>query len=678
MTAMHLIFEDAGKLHFGKVLSEAQASAQIELASGKRIKVKSTHLLLTLSAAHAPQEWQEAQSLAQEFDLDLAWEFAPNEEFGFMDVAREYFQDPPTATQSAATLLGLHQAPHYFRRLGKGRFKKASAEVVQQALQAIARKKEQQAQIAEWADQLIAGQCPGDIREQLFKILFKPDKNGMHYQAVALATHRLQQPVLDVLRQAGAITSAYAFHWQRFLFEHFPKGTRFPDLPLLQSPQDLPLSDVVAYSIDDSHTTEIDDALSVQGLGTDTWVIGIHIAAPGVAITPGSAWDSVARERLSTVYMPGHKITMLPDALVKAFSLDAGQPVPALSLYVRFDSQTLACLGSETRLERITIGANLRHDQLDEQVTETWLQANPPSQTHGLPHGELQALYRLAVHLKQGRELVRGKPEQFNRPDPVFRLENVPDTGPTGEEQVHIGQRRRGAPLDLIVAEAMILANRTWGQWMADLGVPAIYRSQASLSPGIKVRMGTKPLPHAGMGVPCYAWSTSPLRRYSDLVNQWQILACVRQGPTAALVAPFKPKDTDLLAIISAFDSAYSAYNTHQSAMERFWSLKYLQQQSVTQLQAQVVRDFPDEPPMVRAAQLPLVFPLLGAPPLRRGQQVLVRLAHLDELSLDIRAEFVQLMDEAQTSDAALEEEELPQPNLVLVMEANEPENPAP
>lgn len=80
---------------------------------------------------------------------------------------------------------------------------------------------------------------------------------------------------------------------------------------------------------------------------------------------------------------------------------------------------------------------------------------------------------------------------------------------------------------------------------------------------------------------------------------------------------------------------------------------------------------------MVRAAQLPLVFPLLGAPPLRRGQQVLVRLAHLDELSLDIRAEFVQLMDEAQASDAALEEEELPQPNLVLVMEANEPENPA-
>ena len=675
---MHVIFEDAGKLHFGKVLSEAQASAQIELASGKRIKVKTAHLLLTLSDAHAQPEWTEAQALSQQFDLDLAWEFASSEEFGFQDVARDYFQDPPTPTQSAATLLGLHQAPHYFRRLGKGRFKKASAEVVQQALQAIARKKEQLAQVQAWAEQLMAGQCPDEIREQLFKILFKPDKNGLPYQAVALATQRLQQPVLEVLRQAGAISSAYAFHWQRFLFEHFPKGTRFPDLPLLSAPSDLPLSEVVAYSIDDSNTTEIDDALSVQGLGSDTWVIGIHIAAPGVAIAPGSPWDGVARERLSTVYMPGHKITMLPDALVKAFSLDAGVAVPALSLYVRFNSQTLACLGSETRLERITIAANLRHDQLDDVVTESWLLSNSPSDSHGLPHAELQALFRLAQHLKQGREQVRGKPEQFNRPDPVFRLEGVPDSGPTGDETVHIGLRRRGAPLDLIVAEAMILANRTWGQWMADLGVPAIYRSQASLSPGIKVRMGTKPLPHAGMGVPCYAWSTSPLRRYTDLVNQWQILACVRQGPTAALVAPFKPKDTDLLAIISAFDSAYSDYNSHQSAMERFWSLKFLQQQAITQLDAQVVRDFPDEPPVVRAANLPLVFLLLGAPPLRRGQQVRVRLTHLDALSLDIRAEFVTLVDEAQALDAPIEEDDLPAPSLVVVMDASEPQDPAP
>ncbi|MET0349765.1 MAG: RNB domain-containing ribonuclease [Rhizobacter sp.] len=52
-----------------------------------------------------------------------------------------------------------------------------------------------------------------------------------------------------------------------------------------------------AFSIDDSQTTEIDDALSVRGLGTGTVVVGIHIAAPGLALTPGSAIDQVARAR---------------------------------------------------------------------------------------------------------------------------------------------------------------------------------------------------------------------------------------------------------------------------------------------------------------------------------------------------------------------------------------------
>jgi exoribonuclease-2 len=197
-------------------------------------------------------------------------------------------------------------------------------------------------------------------------------------------------------------------------------------------------------------------------------------------------------------------------------------------------------------------------------------------------------LYRLAKDLKARREVVRGKPENFNRPDYNFRLVGNDGAEPTGEEPVQISTRQRGAPLDLIVAEAMILANSTWGSWMAELGVPGIYRSQASLAPGVKVRMGTKALPHAGIGVKSYAWSTSPLRRYTDLVNQWQIIACARHGKTAALAAPFKPKDAELFSIISAFDAAYSAYNGYQAGMERFWTLKYLEQQGITELTATV------------------------------------------------------------------------------------------
>jgi len=248
---------------------------------------------------------------------------------------------------------------------------------------------------------------------------------------------------------------------------------------------------------------------------------------------------------------------------------------------------------------------------------------------------------------------VRGKPENFNRPDYNFRLDSGGLSEPEGGELVSIGTRVRGAPLDLIVAEAMILANSSWGGWLNELGLPGIYRSQASLAPGVKVRMGTKALPHAGMGVAQYTWATSPLRRYVDLVNQWQIIACARHGRTAALAAPFKPKDAQLFSIISGFDAAYTAYNGFQSGIERYWTLRYLQQNAITELTASVMKDG-----LVRADTLPLVFKALGCEGLARGSHVRVRITGCDEMTLDVHASLVERLDEAQAPD---EDVELPE-----------------
>jgi exoribonuclease-2 len=361
--------------------------------------------------------------------------------------------------------------------------------------------------------------------------------------------------------------------------------------------------------------------------------------------------------------MPGHKITMLPDSVVQTYTLDAGRACPALSLYVSFNEHTLAIEHTTTRLEQVPIVANLRHDKLDHVVTEQWLtdphfQHPDPQLDQGLPRAALSFMHTLAKHLKAQREQVRGKPEQFNRPDFNFKLDGVPAHGPTGDESVQLSIRPRGAALDLIVAEAMILANSTWGQWLADLGVPGLYRSQASMAPGVKVRMGTRALPHAGIGVPCYAWSTSPLRRYTDLVNQWQLVACVQHGNTAGLVAPFKPKDANLMSIVSAFEDAYSAYNTHQATMERYWTLKYLLQQQVEEIDVTVIKAFPGEPPLVRAVDLPLVLGLAGAPVLERGALVRVRLGQVDTMALDVKATFVCLLETASPpSDDNTEEE---------------------
>jgi len=653
---MYALYEEAGKFHAGRVMSEADSSMQVELDSGKRVKVKSTNVMLKFDKPQPAELVAEAQTLAREIDLDLAWEFAPEGEFSFADLARDYFDAKAGLVQQTASLFRLFEAPHYFRRLGKGSFKKAPEETVKAALLGIERKKQQVAQIEAWAVELAAGVCPAPVREQLYKILFKPDKNGPEYKAVVEAARRSHKAPLDLLTGAGAIDSPYQFHWKRFLFEHFPKGTGFAPLEAPAIKEALELAPVRAFSIDDSQTTEIDDALSVQGLGSGTVVFGVHIAAPALAISPDSAVDKLARDRFSTVYMPGHKLTMLPDDVVQVYTLMAGRECPAVSLYVTMDEATLEVTASETRLDRVPIAANLRHDQLDGVITEATLTGEQPADYEFAP--ELAFAYRLARHLKAGREVLRGKPENFNRPDYNFRLEAAegtePADSPRGDERVLISTRARGSSLDLIVAEAMILANSTWGGWIANNGVPGIYRSQASMAPGVKVRMGTRPAPHAGMGVAQYTWATSPLRRYVDLVNQWQIIACVRHGRTAALAAPFKPKDTALFAIISGFEAAYSAYNGFQSAIERYWTLKHLAQEGIAELDAAVMKDG-----LVRADTLPLVFRAIGAEALPRGARVRVRLTGTDLLTLDLHASVVARIDDPATeADDAVELDE--------------------
>jgi exoribonuclease-2 len=665
---MFVLFDDGGKFHAGRLMSESDASAQVEMDSGKRVKVKGANVLLRFEQPAPTELLARARALADEIDLDLAWQFAPDGEFGFAEFARDYFDAKAGADKQAAALFRLFDAPHYFRRIGKGQFKKAPEEVVKAALLAIERKQQVAAQINAWAAELVAGRCPAPVREQLYKILFKPDKNAPEYKAVVEAAKRAQRAPLDLLKDSGAITSAYQFHWKRFLFEQFPKGTAFPaGLAAPPIKEALPAAEVQAFSIDDSATTEIDDALSVRGLGSGEVTLGIHIAAPGLALAPAGEIDKVAAQRLSTVYMPGWKLTMLPDAVVEAYTLTEGRDCPAVSLYVRIDEATLEVRGHETKLERVPITANLRHDQLDALITAESLSGAAPAL---YPFArELSFCWTLAQALKARREVVRGKPETFNRPDYSFKLEGN-GREPQGDEPVSITPRKRGAPLDLIVAEAMILANSTWGGWLAEHGVPAVYRSQASLAPGIKVRMGTKPLPHAGMGVAQYAWATSPLRRYVDLVNQWQIIACVRHGRTAALAAPFKPKDATLFSIVSSFDAAYSAYNDFQHGIERYWTIRHLVQHGTTELDAVVMKDG-----LVRADALPLVFKALGCEALPRGAHVRVRITGTDALTLDVHANLLARLDETSPEAAPEEDDDAAQAApLALAIDIDEPE----
>lgn len=616
----HVLFEEDGGFKAGSILSEAPASLQVEHASGKRSKVKSGHVVLRFDTPSPSELLPAAQRAAEELDIDFLWECAPQDEFGFVDLAADYFGGRPDAVQSAAVLLRLHGSPIHFQRKGKGRYRPAPAETVRLALAAVERKRQQELLLDTQAQAMSEGRLPPEIAERAAVLLVRPDRQSIEWRALERACERTRKSPQRLLLDLGAFESPFALHFARFSCEQFPQGTGFPALAQAPVPRfELEPSPVEAFSIDDSSTTEIDDALSVQTLPDGRLRIGVHIAAPALAIVRGDTLDAIARERMSTVYMPGGKITMLPEAAIRPFSLDEGTERPALSLYADLDAEGLAIERCFSTVDRIRIAANLRHDVLDATFTEAALE--DPSAP--LPFGDaLRVLWKLTLSLCVGREKVRGRPEPRGRADFSFQIDG---------DRVRIVQRRRDAPLDRIVAEMAILANSEWGRLLAEHQVVGVYRSQQMG----RVKMGTHPLPHQGLGVAQYAWSTSPLRRYIDLTNQRQLIAVLRGEKPE-----FSANDSDLFAIVSAFDAKYAAYGDFQSNIERYWCLRWLAQEQRSRLEAVVVRE-----DLVRLAEAPLYFRLADLPPLAPGRRILVDVLATDELDLSVQARFVELIE---------------------------------
>jgi exoribonuclease-2 len=632
---MNLFFEESGDFKVGAVLSQAGEAYQVEMPSGKRTKVKVKDVLLQYEKPAPAELLEAAKGIAAEVDLEFLWEVAGQEEFGFAELGAEYFGHPPLAAEAAGLILALHGAPIYFYKKGRGRYKAAPEQSLRAAQAGIEKKKQQAVIQAAYVDELKANRLPAALQPLVQQLLFKPDKNSIEYKALEAACDELHTTPQRLMLAAGGIASPKELHMARFLFENFPRGAGFPSVPVPATPGGLPVADAAAFSIDDVTTTEIDDAFSVARLDDGTLRVGIHIAAPGLGIRPDDPVDKMARSRMSTVYMPGDKITMLPDEIVAAFTLAEGKTCPALSLYATLDPVDWRVLSTTTRAELVPIKSNLRHNDLDQLVNEETLASGAGEYPH---KDELALLWQWAQQLEAGRMTKREefglKPEQTNRVDFNFYVEN---------DVVSVVRRKRGAPLDKIVAELMIFANSTWGKLMHDSGVPGIYRSQgagsgAGWAAKMQVRMVTHAAPHQGLGVDQYAWSTSPLRRYTDLVNQWQILACAEHGVTAPLVAPFKPRDASLFAIVSAFDAAYATYNDFQQNMERYWCLRWLGQEDARQVGAVVLKD-----EVLRLVDIPLIVRLPGMPQVARGAEVTLDILRWDEVDLTIEARLLEI-----------------------------------
>ena len=462
---MNVFYEEDGGFKVGAVLSESEASYQVEAAHGKRSKIKAANVLLKFETPGLAAFMAGAEAGMAALDLDFLWEVAPREEFGYADLAAEYFGRAPSTVEAAALLTRLHGAPMYFYKKGKGRYKAAPEDALKAALASVERKKREAELQAEYAAAFTRFEVPPALQPGILHLLYKQDQQSVAWKALeaACAATGLAAPLL--LHRAGALAGPYEHFFNRFAFEHFPKGTDFPAHPAPSLPADLPLAAGAAPSIDDISTTEIDDAFTVEKLLGGQLRIGIHIAAPSLGFAPESPLDAIAHARMSTVYMPGDKITMLPDDVVDAFTLAAGRTVPCISLYLDVETADFAIAREESKIERIRVAANLRHNELDLLVTEE----NLGSGAGDYPFKEeIAVLWKFAGALEAGR----GRPSaNANFHDYNFHIDWQDRRAGSG--RVEISERRRGAPLDKIVSELMILANRTWASSWPTVAPPA-------------------------------------------------------------------------------------------------------------------------------------------------------------------------------------------------------------
>jgi len=614
---VQVLYEEDGDLKVGAVLAQAPASFQVESPHGRRSKVKAASVLMSFERPAAAELLAAAQKYAEALDAEFLWQCSAAREFGFQELAREYVGREPTPVEAAGVLCKLHAAPVYFYRRGKGRFQAAPEATLRLALAGIEKRRRLQESIAGWAARLARGDCPPEIAALKDELLYGPDRNKPETKAVEQACAATGFFTARLFERCGLLAEPHDYHLGRFLFEFFPRGAGFAAHAPPPLPPDLPLAEVGAFSLDDAGTTEVDDAFSVRQLPSGELRIGIHIAAPALAIAPGSPLDAIARERLATAYLPGRKYTMLPPDVVERFSLEAGKECVALSLYFDFKEGQGASAARHSRIERVPIVANLRHQQYD-----VLNEAFEAGRTAGLPHEEeLRSLWRVA----QALEAKRGRPSAgAAQLDYSFSVE---------DGRVSILPRKRGSPLDKLVAELMILANSSWGELLAERDVAAIYRVQ---SVG-KVRMSVHPEPHEGLGLACYAWMSSPLRRYVDLVNQWQLVAAL-----GGARVPFARNSDALLSAMRAFEMTTARYDEYQRMMEDYWCLRWLLQESVKLTAAVVQREN-----LVRLEGLPLVARVPSLPELPVGTRVRLAVKSVDLLERSVVLEYVETLGES-------------------------------
>lgn len=599
---MNVFFEEDKELKMGLILSRTDSHLMVESIHGKRLKLKANQVWFTFEQGNPTLILEGAKRIRSEIDIQLLWEAVHEQaDWDIAALAQEYWGRIPTIIEQIGMAYEVQEHPVYFYRKGGGHFKPAQKESLQAAILGLERKAEQDRQRQMALVLFQQGEIPEWIAKELPDLVYQADKNTHPWKTLEWVAGQLHKTIPQLVFEGKDQGGPRAWHEGRFTFEYF---SHWP-VCSYRAPLELnkwPLAEGLAFSLDDRSTTEVDDAFSLQALSTGEWLVGIHIAAPALGIEPDSQWDEMARERLSTVYFPGNKITMLPQAVIQPYSLIAGSAYPVLSLYLTVSADFSAITARLSLIERISIQANLRLEDWD---------GFDPSVARSTPYSkELVILWQVAQHLAKARGV-------FDRPQIQYQDYQFQVDG----EHIKIFPRPRGSPLDELVSELMIEVNREWATQLAAARIPALFRTQTQGRTKVSFESGA----HEGMGLKHYAWCSSPIRRYADLFNQWQLIRLFQGQPSL----PQTHGKNDVGDILQRFERAYEAYQDFQRSMERYWCLRFLQQEARSEATGLVIRD-----DLVRLKDLPLTVKISGLK-MESRTEVGVKLVSMDLWTLE-------------------------------------------
>lgn len=571
-----------------KALTETQREVQI--AEARVLYLGDTRLGMghprEVLAAALREISARREELSRQVDVKGLWEVlqGEGEEFSAREMAELAFGQLADHDHVSALIRAMLADRVYFRFRPEG-FRPNPPETVEKIL--LQREREERRerfleQGSRWIRSLWEGQPvePPTFREEILELL-------KEHAIFGTSAPRLEK-AQELLRRAGMNHPLASFNtlvrlgvWNRdenLLAHRFGIKRAFPPqveqeakvacsrLGLRDEAWREDLKDLHVFTVDSPRTRDVDDALSMEFLPNGRVCIGIHITDVASRVPADSLLDKEAFRRGTSIYLPEERIPMFPPAISEEFcSLRQGERRPAVSLFLEVTREG-EILGHRFVLSWVRVARRLSYEEVD-------LEVENGDQTMG-------CLYRVALGFRNQR--VEMGALLLPLPEVTVRVEN------SGE--IILERRDRESPAQILVSEMMIKANWIAAVHMKEAGVACLYRvqpeprerilesgGQGDLLRNYKQRKllsravtQLEPGFHSGLGLCPYTTVTSPIRRYTDLVVQRQLVSILRGDPPAISLQ-------DLETILPQCEEASGQAAQMEQARQRYWMLRYLE-----------------------------------------------------------------------------------------------------